>query len=177
MVIPRCWKKGDCAEALGEFLAQPLPRRAAIRELMKELLAENPYARRSAADFARRVSAREPGILRNYAKVLIDLMAETPLDQWQARGYLALAAALNAVKHAERMSLVPAVRAMIDDERNAVRAMGLEAFATLAIAEPELREEAMILLDHARREGTCAMQSRARRMLPQVAAAEVNSRA
>jgi len=176
MVVPRCWKNGDCADALRDFLAQSPPRRAAIRELMTELLSENPYSRRSAADLARRIGACEPGILRQYATVLIDLMAETPLDQWQARGYLALAAARSASKLGERMSLVAPVRAMIDDERNAVRAMGLEAFAILAIAEPELREEAMVLLDRARREGTCAMQSRARRMLPQVAAAELSAR-
>jgi hypothetical protein len=58
------------------------------------------------------------------------------------------------------------------DESIALRAIALEAFAILAAAEPELREEVMILLEHARREGACAMRSRARRMLPLLLAAE-----
>jgi hypothetical protein len=148
-----------------DFLAQPPPRRAAIRELMKELLSESPFACRCAADLARRVSEREPGILKQYAGVLIDFAAQLPLEQWQARGYVTLAAARNASTHAERMRMAPGARFMIDDERIALRAIGLEAFAILAAAEPELREEAMLLLERYRRDESCAMRSRARRML------------
>jgi hypothetical protein len=79
--------------------------------------------------------------------VLIDLAAEFPVEQWQARGYVTLAAALNASNHAQRMRLAVLVRALIEDERNALRAIALEAFAILAAAEPELRDEAMLLLE------------------------------
>jgi len=176
MVVPRSWKDADGVAAMRDFLSQPPPRKAALRDLMTELLSPSPYARRCAADLARRVSAREPGILGKYASVLIDLVAELPLEQWQARGYATLAAALNVTKHAERMKLTILTRAMVEDERIAVRAMALEAFAILAIAEPELREEVMVLLEHARREGTCAMRSRARRMLPALLEAELKAR-
>ena len=176
MVVSRSWKDADGVEAMRDFLRQPPPRKAAVRDLMQELLSSNPFACRCAADLARRVSAREPGILRQYATVLIDLVAELPQEQWQARGYATLAAALNASTHAERMRLAPLVRVMVEDERIAVRAMALEAFAILAVAEPELREEVMVLLEHARREGTCAMRSRARRMLPALVDAELKAR-
>ena len=176
MVVPRSWKNADGLAAMRDFLRQPPPRKAAVRDLMTELLSPNPYARRCAADLARRVSAREPGILGKYSGVLIDLVAELPLEQWQARGYATLAAALNASTRAERMRLAPLARAMVEDERNAVRAMALEAFAILAVGEPELREEVAVLLEHARREGTCAMRSRARRMLPALLEAELKGR-
>jgi hypothetical protein len=176
MVVPRSWKNADGVEAMRDFLRQPPPRKAAVRDLMTELLSSSPFACHCAADLARRVSAREPGILRQYAPVLIGLVAELPLNQWQARGYATLAAALNASTHAERMRLAPLVRAMVEDERNAVRAMALEAFAILAVAEPELREEVMALLEHARRDGTCAMRSRARRMLPALLDVELKAR-
>ena len=65
---------------------------------------------------------------------------------------------------------------MVEDERIAVRAMALETFAILAVAEPELREEVMALLEHARMKGTCAMRSRARRMLPALLEAELKAR-
>jgi hypothetical protein len=165
MHIPRGWTNADAVAATRDFLAQPPPRRAAVRELMKELLAPDPYTRRCAADLARLISAREPGILKAYAGVLIDLAVELSLEQWQARGYVTLAAALNTSTQAERMRLATPVRAMIDDERIALRAIALEAYALLAVAEPELRGEAMLLLERYRREGCCAMRSRARRML------------
>ncbi|MGA2349727.1 MAG: hypothetical protein ABSF70_04770 [Terracidiphilus sp.] len=165
MAQARSWRDADGRAAMRDFLGQPPPRRAAIRDLMKELLSENPFARRCAADLARRVSEREPGILRAYAGVLIDLVAQIPLDQWQTRGYLMLAAAQNAWTRAERMSLATLARSMIDDERIALRAIGIEAFATVAAAEPELRDEAMFLLEGYRRDGVPALRSRARRML------------
>jgi hypothetical protein len=176
MAVARSWRDADGRAAMREFLAQPVPRRAAVRELMKELLSESPFECRCAADLARRVSAREPGILKAYAGVLIDLAAELPAEQWQARGYVTLAAALNASTHGERMRLAAPVRAMIEDERIALRAIALEAFAHLAVAEPELREEAMLLLERYRREGCCAMRCRARRMLLPLMKAEATAR-
>lgn len=170
MITPRCWKNADAEAATREFLLKPPPRRAAIRELMKAILSPDPYLRRSAADLARRVSAREPGILSSYADLFIDLIAETPLDQWQTRGYLTLAAALNATARQQRLSLSVLVRALLEDERIAIRAIALEAFAILAIAEPELQDEALLRLEAARHDRTPALRSRARRMLPQLAA-------
>src|ERR1035438_4589552 len=114
MAVARSWRDADAVAAMRNFLAQPAPRRAAVRELMKELLSESPFECRCAADLARRVSAREPGILKAYAGVLIDLAAELPPEQWQARGYMTLAAAQNASTHAERMRLAAPVRVMID---------------------------------------------------------------
>jgi hypothetical protein len=176
MPIQRRWTNADAVAAARDFLSQPPPRRAAIRSLMNELRAPDCYTRRLAADVARLVSAREPGILRAYASVLIDLLAELPLDEWQARGYVTLAAALNASTRAERMSLAVYVRALVEDPRNALRAIALEALAILAAAEPELREEALPLLERSRREGTCAMRCRAKKMLPLLLAAEIDPR-
>jgi hypothetical protein len=175
MVTPRSWKDADAEAATREFLRKPPPRRAAIRELMKAILSLDPYTRRCAVDLARRVSAREPGIFSNYADLLIDLVAEIPFDEWQSRGYLTLAAALNATTRAQRIHFSALVRALLEDERIAIRAIALEAFAIRAIHEPELRDEAMLLLDAARHSKTPALRSRARRMLPQLAAAMKSS--
>jgi hypothetical protein len=148
-----------------EFLSQPPPRRAAIRDLMKALLDDDPFERRCAADLARLVSASEPGILQKYAGVLIDLVAAIPLEQWQARGYVTLAAALSAATRPQRMRLVVQVRRLAEDRRIALRAIALEAFAILASAEPELRDEAMERIEKSRRDNVPAMRTRARRMM------------
>jgi hypothetical protein len=175
MVIPRSWKNADAVAAMRDFLRQQPPRHAAVRDLMKELLSENPYSRRCAADLVRRVSARQPGILQKYADLLIDLAAELSDADWQPRGYIAQAAAQNLSTHAQRTRLESLVRTLLEDPRIAVRAMALETFATLAIAEPTLRDEAMLLLEHSRH-GCCALGSRARRMLPLLLAAEKTAR-
>ena len=176
MVVARNWKDADGVAATRDFLAQPPPRRAAIRDLMTELLSLDSFTRRCAADLARRVSAREPGILRKYADVLIELIAENPRDQWQARGYMTLTAALNASTSQQRARLAPLVRSLLQDERIAIRAIALEAFAILAAAEPRLRDEAMLMIENARYDSVPAMRSRARRMLPLLLASESKAR-
>jgi hypothetical protein len=176
MVTPRSWKDADGVAAMRDFLGQPTPRRAAIRGLMTELLSPDSFACRCAADLARRVSDREPGVLRRHADLLAGLAAELPPEQWQARGYVTLAAALNARTHGQRMRLEPLVRAMVEDERIALRAIALEAFAILAQAEPELRDEVLLLLERSRRAPEAALRCRARRMLPLLLASEIEAR-
>jgi len=172
LIVPRSWKSADCAAAMHDFLRQPPPRTVAIRDLIAELLSPNPYACRCAADLARRVSAREPGILSRHASDLIDLAARLPDNQWQTRGYVLLAAARNASTHAHRVRLLPLLRTLLKDQRIGVRAIALEAFAILALVEPKLQREATLLLESARLDPACAMRLRAKRMLPQLLAKE-----
>ena len=129
---------------------------------------QEPFALRCAADLARRVSAREPGILSRHAAHLIDLAAGLPDSQWQTRGYLVQAAAPNVQTHEERMRLGALLRPMIQDKRIAVRAIALEALGTIAVGEPKLRNEVLPLLEKASRDGISSMRLRARRILPAV---------
>lgn len=172
MSTPRGWKEADSAAATRDFLRQKPPRRAATRELIKELLSPEPFARRCAADLARQVSLREPGILKNYADVLIDLVSELPDDQWQERGYIAMAAALNTATPTQRKRLAVLLRTMAEDQRVGLRAMAVEAFANLAVADPGLREEALNRLELARGDQAYAVRIRARRMMPALLGAE-----
>jgi len=89
-----------------------------------------------------------------------------PPEEWQARGYVLVAAALNAITPAQRERLLPLVRARLAEDRIAVRAMALEAFATLAAHEPGLRDQAMEMLEQHRHSTDPAMRARARMMLP-----------
>lgn len=162
----RSWKGPEGVAAAREFLAQKPPRRAAIRDLMRAVLSSDPFVRRCATDLARRVSARQPGVLGSYAGVFIDLMEELPAEEWQARGYCALAAAWNAVSHDQQMRVAAGARRLVEDRRIALRAIGVEAFATLGAAVPELHDEAVALLEQARQDETAALRCRARRMLP-----------
>jgi hypothetical protein len=165
---PRGWKNAEAIAATRDFLSQPLPRRAAIRDLVHEIQSPDLFTRRCAADLARRVSASEAGILKKHVGLLMDLIAQLSDSHWQTRGYLTQAAALNLSTHAERMRLTRMLRIMAKDKRIAVRAIALEALGTVAVAEPKLREEVVPLLERASRDGICAVRLRARRVLPAV---------
>lgn len=160
----RSWRSTDAAAAAKQFFTRP--RKAAIRELMQQLCSDDPYDHRCAAELARLVSRREPGLLANYADLLTEVAAELPAEEWQARGYVLVAAALNAMTSAQRQRLLPLVRARLAEDRIAVRAMALEAFAILAAQQPDLRDEAMQLLEQHRHSTEPAMRARARMMIP-----------
>jgi hypothetical protein len=172
-VTPRSWKSSDAAEAARAFFTKP--RKSATRELVRELCSGDPYDHRCAAELARLISRSEPGILAAYGNVLAESAASLPMEEWQARGYVLVAAALNADTRARRMRLLPLVRARLSEDRIAVRAMALEAFAILAASDSELRDEAMEKLEAARHSPDIAMRARARLMLPIVMKAEANS--
>jgi hypothetical protein len=168
------WKSTDAAAAAKGFFIKP--RKTAVRELMRELCSDDPFDHRCAAELARLVSRREPGILAAFGDILAEVAAGLPMEEWQARGYVIVAAAHNAMTRPQRLRLLPLVRTQLAEERIAVRAMALEAFAILAANEPELRDEAMEMLEAARHDEAMAMRCRAKLMLPVVMKAELNSR-
>lgn len=135
-------------------------------ELIRELCSDDPFNHRCAAELARLVSQREPGVLAACADLLAEVAATFPIEEWQARGYVIVAAAHNAITHAQRQRLLPLVRARLAEDRIAVRAMALEAFALLAIHEPDLRDEAKEKLEAARHDPAPALRARARLVLP-----------
>jgi len=133
---------------------------------MQELCTDDPYDHRCAAELARLVSRRKPGVLAAWADLLAEVAAELPMEEWQARGYVLVAAVLNATTPAQRRRLLPLVRARLAEDRIAVRAMALEAFALLAAEEPELHDEALALIEQQRHSRDFALRARARLMLP-----------
>ena len=84
-------------------------------------------------------------------------------------------AALNATTPAQRARLLPLVRVRLEEDRIALRAMALEAFAVRAAAEPDLRDEALTLLESARHSTIPALRSRAKLMLPLLVRAEART--
>lgn len=160
--LPRGWKSTDAAAAAKEFFRKP--RKAAVRELIRDLCSEGAFEHRCAAELARLVSQRQPGILAHYADILAEVAAALPMAEWQARGYVLVAAAHNATARPQRLRLAPLVRARLEEDRIAVRAMALEALAVLGARDPDLRDEALQKLEEARHSRDFALRTRARRM-------------
>jgi hypothetical protein len=160
---PRPWKSTDAEAAAKAFFARPL--RSAARELMQQLNSDDPYEHRCAAEVARLVSQRRPGLLAAYGDLLAEAATAFPEEEWQARGYVLVAAAHNAVTSAQRQRLLPAIRERLrDEERTAVRAMALEALLVLGAQDAAIRGEALEALEAAQRSPIPAMRARAKRM-------------
>lgn len=170
---PRPWKSTDAAAAAREFFTRPRDR--AARDLMRALCSGDPYQHRCAAEVARLISRRKPGLLAAYGDVLAEVAAGLPEEEWQSRGYVLVAAALNATTPAQRARLLPLVRVRLEEDRIALRAMALEAFAVRAAAEPDLHDEALTLLESARHSTIPALRSRAKLMLPLLVRAEART--
>jgi hypothetical protein len=170
---PRPWKSSDAADAARAFFARPRPR--AARDLLRSLCSGDPYQHRCAAEVARLISRRQPGLLAAYGDLLAEVAAGLPEAEWQSRGYILVAAALNATTTSQRNRLLPLVRARLEEDRIAVRAMALEAFACLAAPEPDLRDEALTLLEAAGHSAVPALRSRAKLMLPILLKAEART--
>lgn len=153
---------------------RPVP--GAMKALIRELCSDDPFDHRCAAEVARLVSRQQPGVLATCGDLLAEVAAGFPMEEWQARGYVLVAAAINAIAPAQRRRLLPLVRARLDEDRVAVRAMALEAFSFLATREPGLRDEAMERLEAARHDSVPAMRARAKLMLPLLMKAVAGSR-
>lgn len=160
----------DAPSAVKAFFASP--GKTASRELIQRLCSGDRSKHICASELTRLVSRRKPGILAEYADLLAEIAAELPLEEWQARGYVLVAAALNATTPAQRQRLVPLVRARLQEDRIALRAMALEAFAFLAAQEPDLRGEALELLERHRHSREPALRAHERLMLPVVMRSE-----
>ena len=174
--LHRPWKSADAVAAARVFLdscGEARSRRIVVRELMEQLNSGDPYDRRSAAEVARLVSHRRPGVLAGYSDLLADAAAASPDEEWQARGYLMAAAALNAGTPAQRRRLLPTLRERLrEEERVAVRAMALEALLVLGARDAWIRDEAMDALAGAQRSSIPAMRMRAKKMLPVILKAQ-----
>ena len=171
---PRPWKSTDAAKAARDFFTRP--RTTAVRELIRELCSDDPFDHRCAAEIARLVSQRQPGVLAAFGDLLAEVAATLPMGEWQARGYVLVAAAHNARTHAQRLHLLRLVRARLAEDRIAVRAMALEAFCVLAAYEADLRDEALEMIEAARHDPTPALRCRAKRMLPMLMKAALGPR-
>jgi hypothetical protein len=168
---PRPWKSTDAAAAAKAFLARPI--RTAARELMEQLSSGDPYEHRCAAEVARRVSQRRPGVLAAYGDLLAEAAAAFPDEEWQARGYVMVAAALNARTPAQRRRVLPTIRERLrNEERTGVRAMALEALLVLGARDAAIREEALGAMEAAQRSAIPAMRARAKRLLPLILRSE-----
>ena len=133
-----------------------------VSALVRLLFSPNAEVRRHAADAARRVTEKQPDLLRPYADRLLGALAESTGDDWRMLAHTGLVAARIAHTRAQRLRAASLLRPLLHDPSNVVRCTALEGLGLLASLVPDLRAEVQPILEEAVVVGTPGMRHRAR---------------
>jgi hypothetical protein len=153
---------GQANYVAGLILGQP----TRFLELLECLWCDDPVVRMRAADVAEKISTQSAGLLHPFKAELLGLAQET--GQQELRWHLALMIPRLPLTPAERKWTVALLKEFLNDRSSIVKTCALQGLADLAQDNPELRPEAIGVMEQASRTGTPAMKARARKLLPQL---------
>lgn len=139
------------------------PRQAGV--LVRLLSSADAELRRHAADAARRVTEKQPGLLQPYTDRVLGAFAQSAGDDWRMLAHTGLVAARIAQTRAQRLRAASLLRPLLDDPSNVVRCTAIEGLGLLASLVPELRPKVEPILEEALVYGTPGMRCRARAAL------------
>jgi len=156
------WGLADARRAAAQVIADP----QLLKPLLRGLFSGNSALRHHAADTARRIAEKQPGLLAPYAERLLGLFSEVGPkeagDNWRTRAHLGLVIARIALTRAQRLRAAGLLTPLYYDPSNVVRCTAVEGLGLLARRELGLRTQLQPLLEEALATGTLAMQCRAR---------------
>lgn len=135
-------------------------------KLIAGLWAEDPLIRMRAADAAEKVTRTNPELLWPYKKELLGLMADA--KQQELRWHLAVIVPRLALNAKERQRVISLLNSYLEDRSSIVRTFALQGLADLAHDDPAIRVTVIEILREAARNGTPAMKSRSRKLLPRL---------
>jgi hypothetical protein len=119
-----------------------------------------------AADAAEKASAQRAGLLHPFQAELLGLAGET--GQPELRWRLTLMIPRLPLTPTERKRAIAPLKEFLGDRSSIVKTCALQGLAEWAQGSPELRWEAIGVMEQASRTGTPAMKARARKLLPKL---------
>jgi hypothetical protein len=151
------WGLQRAKQAAAFIFANP----ALIKPLLQMLLSGDQELRKRAADTARRVTERQPELLKPHAETLIGLFSETVTDNWRTRAHLGIVVARIASTREQRIRVAGLLMPLYYDPSNVVRCTAIEGLGILAKREPSLRPQFEAIAEESQATGTLAMKNRA----------------
>lgn len=149
-----------------EVLQKP----ALIEEALACLLDDDQTVSGRAAYVMMRVGKEHPEWLRPYKSLLLGEVAA--ISWWQVRYQLCKVIPQLGLTRAEVRLAFELYQSFLDDKSGAVRAFSLSGLAELAARDPDLRTDAIAIIEDRLHKGTSAMRARGRKMLAQLYRAE-----
>lgn len=158
--------QGDAEAVAVEVLMKP----ALVQEIMGCLLDNDRTVSGRAAYVMMRVSQKRPELLHPYKKLLLGEVAAISL--WNLRYQLCKVIPKLNLTRSEIAQAFDLYQSFLADKSGAVRSFSLSGLAELAMLDPELRPEAIEIIESQMRTGTPAMRARGRNTLAKLYRAE-----
>lgn len=150
---------GRSNEIAEEVLKRPL----LFRYLFEGMASGDAIVRMRAADAAEKVTARQPELLQPYKRKLLAIAGSS--DQQEVRWHAALMIPRLKLTAKERAVAMDIFFDYLRDHSSIVKTFAMHGLATLASADPRLREKILPLLRELTEVGTPAMRARGRKLL------------
>lgn len=143
-----------------------LKKTALVEEAMACLLDDDQTVSGRAAYVMMRIGEERPELLRPYKSLLLGEVAAIPW--WNTRYQLCKVIPKLELTRGEIALAFELYQSFLADKSAAVRSFSLSGLAELAALDPELRSEAIAIIEDQVRTGTPAMRARGRKVLAQL---------
>lgn len=150
---------GRAGEVLELMRAEP----GRVGELVQLLWDSDAVVRMRAADCLEKLSLEPQFDLRSYSAELLGLMAESL--QSEVRWHLALMAPRLQLRGVEIRRAAAILEGYLEDRSSIVKTCAMQGLWELSLQDSGLRSQVIELVRQAARNGTAAMQARARKLL------------
>lgn len=127
------------------------------------MLNDDPIVRMRSADAVEKITADRPEWLQPYKTVLIDRVAA--IEQQEVRWHVAQMIARLDLNQEELARAIEILLSYIEEKSKIVRTFSMQALADLAEQHPDLRPQAVEVIEELTRTGSPAMKSRGRKLL------------
>jgi hypothetical protein len=146
-----------------EIVKEILKRPSLFRYLFEGMASDDAIVCMRAADVAEKVTARQPDLLQPHKKQLFSIVGSS--DQQEVRWHAAIMIPRLKLTAKERAVAVDILFDYLQDRSSIVKTFAMQGLATLASADPRLREKIRPLLRELTEVGTPAMRARGRKLL------------
>jgi HEAT repeat protein len=150
---------GEAALIAARVLQQP----ELLDDLLECLLGDEAGQRARAASALLALARKRPELLQPHKELLFTTLID--LEQWSVRYRLCQIVPRLRLNEAEIARAFALLQTFLDDRSGALRSFALQGLGELAFLEPELKEEAIWIIEQRLRNGTPAMRVRGRRLL------------
>lgn len=156
---------GESDKIVTEVLSKP----SLFPGLFSLILDDSPAVRMRAADAVEKLSAKHPEYLRPFKKTLIEEVARIP--QQEVRWHTAQMLSYLTLNTEERQKVAEMLLGWYKNERKSriVKALCLQALSDISKGDKSLRPGMVKVLTEASRSGVPSLESRARRLLTEIA--------
>lgn len=161
-------QKGKSEEVVADVLKQP----QLFRQVVAGIMEAEPEVRMRACDAIEKITRLRPELLRPYKKDFLNVFAT--ITQKEVRWHLAQILPRLELTQRERQLVFDLLVSFLDDESRIVKTFAMQGLADIAEMDRSYLLRVIKIVEDLMTSGIPAIQSRGKKLLPQLAAARSN---